>query len=47
MSESPVNLLAEIIVQPEREIHTGIEDGHDGAAEELTASSAQLNLDWY
>jgi hypothetical protein len=41
------HLLVDYHSATRRGVHTGIENGHDGAAEELTASSAQLNLDRY
>lgn len=44
MSESPIEVSEKDFEADITVIHTGIEDGHGGAAEELTARSAQLNL---
>ena len=44
MSESPRTCQFLIIVLHTRSLLTGIEDGHGGAAEELTASGTELDL---
>lgn len=45
MSESP-EFVRGCLVQEYERLHTGIDDGHGGAAEELTTSGTKLNLWW-
>jgi hypothetical protein len=46
MSESPVGALVSSPENNTEGLLTSIKDGHGGAAEELTAGSTKLNLDY-